>query len=31
MTYYRDTYRDDAGIDFLQKGGVNVTKYSVQD
>jgi dCMP deaminase len=29
--FYRDTYRDDAGIDFLQKGGVSVTKYSVQD
>jgi dCMP deaminase len=29
--FYRDTYRDDAGIDFLQKGGVSVTKYSVQN
>lgn len=25
--YYRDTYRDDSGIDFLEKGGVSVTKY----
>ena len=25
--YYRDTYRDDAGIEFLSKGGVSVTKY----
>lgn len=29
--FYRDTYRDDAGIEFLQKGGVSVTKYTVQD
>jgi dCMP deaminase len=29
--FYRDTYRDEAGIDFLQKGGVSVTKYSVQN
>ena len=27
MSYYRDTYRDSAGIDFLEKSGVNVTKY----
>jgi dCMP deaminase len=26
--FYRDTYRDDAGIDFLQQSGVNVHKYS---
>jgi dCMP deaminase len=25
--YYRDTYRDSNGIDFLEKSGVNVTKY----
>jgi dCMP deaminase len=25
--FYRDTYRDDAGIDFLQQSGVNVHKY----
>lgn len=25
--YYRDSYRDSAGIDFLEKGGVNVVKY----
>jgi hypothetical protein len=27
MIYYRDTYRDSNGIDFLKKSGVNVTKY----
>ncbi len=27
--FYRDTYRDDAGVEFLQKGGVSVTKYPV--
>jgi dCMP deaminase len=26
--FYRDTYRDDAGLDFLQKSDVNVHKYS---
>jgi dCMP deaminase len=26
--FYRDTYRDDAGIEFLEKGGVNVHKHS---
>lgn len=26
--YYRDTYRDTKGLDFLEKSGVNVTKYS---
>lgn len=25
--YYRETYRDDAGINFLIKSGVNVIKY----
>jgi dCMP deaminase len=29
--FYRDIYRDDAGIEFLNKGGVSVTKYTVQD
>jgi dCMP deaminase len=29
--FYRDTYRDDAGVEFLQKGGVSVTKYPVQN
>lgn len=29
--FYRDTYRDDAGVEFLQKGGVSVTRYPVQD
>lgn len=27
--FYRDTYRDSNGIDFLEKSGVNVTKYEV--
>ena len=27
QVYYRDTYRDSNGIDFLEKSGVNVTKY----
>lgn len=26
--YYRDTYRDSAGIEFLEKSGVNVNKYT---
>ena len=29
--FYRDTYRDEAGIEFLTKGGVSVTRYPVQD
>ena len=29
--FYRDTYRDKAGIEFLEKGGVSVTKYPVQN
>jgi len=29
--YYRDTYRDDSGLKFLEKGGVNVSRYTVQD
>lgn len=28
--YYRDTYRDTRGVDFLEKSGVSVTKYTVQ-
>ena len=27
MKYYRDTYRDDKGLEFLEKSGVNVTNY----
>jgi dCMP deaminase len=27
--YYRDTYRDDSGLKFLTKSGVNVTQYTV--
>jgi dCMP deaminase len=29
--YYRDTYRDDSGLKFLEKSGVNVSRYTVQD
>lgn len=29
--YYRDTYRDNSGLDFLEKSGVNVTRFKVQD
>ena len=29
--FYRDTYRDDAGVEFLTKGGVSVTRYPVQN
>ena len=25
--FYRDTYRDNKGVEFLEKSGVNVTKY----
>ena len=28
---YRDTYRSDAGITFLNKSGVNVTRHTIQD
>jgi len=28
--YYRDTYRDDSGLKFLEKSGVDVTQYEVQ-
>jgi hypothetical protein len=27
MMHYRDTYRDNHGVEFLEKGGVSVTKY----
>ena len=27
--FYRDTYRDEAGLEFLEKGGVSVTRYPV--
>jgi dCMP deaminase len=29
--FYRDSYRDTAGVDFLSKGGVSVTQYAVQN
>lgn len=29
--FYKEEYRDAAGIDFLEKGGVNVTRYVAQD
>ncbi len=29
--FYRDIYRDEAGVEFLTKGGVSVTRYPVQD
>jgi dCMP deaminase len=29
--YYRDTYRDDKGLAFLEKSGVNVTRYTIQN
>ncbi len=29
--FYRDSYRDTAGVDFLTKGGVSVTQYTVQN
>jgi len=28
--YYRNTYRDTSGIEFLEKSGVSVTKYETQ-
>ena len=28
--YYRDTYRDNNGIEFLEKGGVSVNRYPIQ-
>ena len=27
--YYRDTYRDDSGLKFLEKSGVDVTRYTI--
>jgi dCMP deaminase len=29
--FYRDTYRDETGVEFLTQGGVSVTRYPVQD
>ena len=29
--YYRDTYRDTSGVEFLRKGGVDVEQHSDQD
>jgi dCMP deaminase len=29
--FYREAYRDTKGLEFLDKGGVNVTKYPIQD
>jgi dCMP deaminase len=29
--FYREAYRDTAGVDFLTKGGVSVTQYTAQD
>ena len=29
--FYREAYRDTKGLEFLEQGGVNVTKYSIQD
>jgi dCMP deaminase len=29
--YYRDTYRNDNGIKFLLRGGVDVNQYPIQD
>ena len=29
--YYRNAYRSEDGINFLNKSGVNVTRYTVQD
>ena len=26
--YYRDSYRDNAGIEFLEKGGIGVNQYT---
>jgi dCMP deaminase len=28
---YRNTYRSDDGINFLNKSGVNVTRHTIQD
>jgi dCMP deaminase len=29
--FYREEYRDTKGLEFLEQGGVNVTKYPIQD
>ena len=29
--FYRDEYRDNKGLEFLSQGGIDVTKYTVQD
>lgn len=29
--YYRDTYRDNHGVEFLEKGGVSVNRYPIQE
>jgi deoxycytidylate deaminase len=29
--FYKEEYRDTQGIDFLSKGGVDVTRYVAQD
>ena len=29
--FYRDTYRDNSGVEFLEKGGVSVTRYLAPD
>ncbi len=28
MIYYRDTYRDQKGLEFLEKGGIVVNKFN---
>jgi dCMP deaminase len=29
--FYRDEYRDNKGLEFLSQGGIDVTKYTIQD
>jgi dCMP deaminase len=31
QVYYRDAYRDSRGLEFLEQGGVSVTRYSIQN
>ena len=31
QVYYRDAYRDSRGLEFLEQGGVSVTRYPVQN
>jgi dCMP deaminase len=31
QVYYRDAYRDARGLEFLEQGGVNVTRYPIQN